>query len=181
MNKMIIVNVIAVTDTHTRVDFEKIRREPYARYDPQKYGGRVAYVQTKTMYGKVSVFNSGKLISIGTKSVKQANKDLITVMNILDCQKIGKIPPAQVANIVFSVDLGKNLDLERIATEIHEAIYEPEQFPAIILKLKKYGKASVLIFSSGKIIINGVTSVEKGEMVLEEIQKIIANMFEGET
>ena len=181
MNRIKIVNVIAVTDTRMKVDFERLRQAPFVHYDPKKYGGRVAYVKTKTMYGKVSVFNSGKLISIGTKSVKQANEDLAVVVDILGnhANQGQEMPAVQVANIVFSADIGKELDLEKIAAEIHEAIYEPEQFPAIILKIKKHGQASALIFSSGKIIINGVKSAEKGEIVLDEIQKMITQMLDG--
>jgi len=162
--------VIAVTDANMRIDFLKLAKNPSVHYDPGKYGGRVAYLKTKFMNGKVSVFNSGKLISVGAKSPKQAEEDLTIAINIIGESNVHQTPPVQIANIVFSVDLGMNLDLEKIATDIHEAIYEPEQFPAIILRFKDYGKASALIFSSGKIIINGVTSQEKAELFLNQIR-----------
>jgi len=79
----------------------------------------------------------------------------------------------RIANIVFSVDVGKNIDLEKIASEIPGAIYEPEQFPAVILKLQDSDPATSLLFASGKIIINGVKSEDAGEIVLEQISRII--------
>jgi len=37
-------------------------------YDLGKYGGGVAYLKASGMNGKVTVFSSGRLISVGTRS-----------------------------------------------------------------------------------------------------------------
>jgi len=47
--------------------------------------------------------------------------------------------------------------MERIL-ETTKAIYEPEQFPGAILRLKEPFKTSMLIFASGKVVITGLKS-----------------------
>jgi TATA-box binding protein (TBP) (component of TFIID and TFIIIB) len=170
-----IVNVIAVSDIGIKVDLVNLPIDPQVFYNPQKYGGRVAYIKTKTMHRKVSVFNSGKMISVGTKSVEQSDEDLKVATYVLKnlLKENLQMAPMRIANIVFSVDIEKNIDLERIASEIPGAIYEPEQFPAVILKLQVSDPATSLLFASGKIIINGVKSEDAAEIVFEQINRAI--------
>ena len=63
-----IVNVVATADLAQRVDIQEIAEIPYTIHDSEIYGGRVTYLKTPQMYGKVTIFPSGKLISVGTKS-----------------------------------------------------------------------------------------------------------------
>lgn len=71
----------------------------------------------------------------------------------------------KVQNIVATADLLYPIDLEKvlrnpIKTQEAHAIYEPEQFPAIILKLKtsEDRNPTILIFSTGKLVCVGLTN-----------------------
>lgn len=67
-----IVNVVATGDTEQPVDIVELGKFRWGLYDQEIYGGRVAYVKDASMTGRVTVFPSGKLISVGTPSIPQA-------------------------------------------------------------------------------------------------------------
>ena len=168
-----IVNVVATADLKQKVNLMEISKLPHTIHDPEIYGGRVAYLKTPEMHGKVTIFPSGKLISVGTKSPLQAQEDLEKTHETLS--EHGLIKPTKITmnlrNLVALLNLQKTIDLETLANEQH-VIYEPEQFPGAILKTTT-PKATYLIFASGKIVIPGTRSLEE----LKEAAKIITNIL----
>ncbi len=80
MPELEIGNVVGTADLRQQVDLVEISQLPYTIFDQEIYGGRVAYLKTPAMHGKVTIFPSGKLISVGSKSAEEAQQDLdITV------------------------------------------------------------------------------------------------------
>ena len=160
--KTSVVNVVATATLDCCVDLESLKEffPQEVLHDPEIYGGRVAYFKSKKMQGKVSIFSSGKMISVGTKSQEKANQELVLVASHLERKGIAKIKStAKIQNIVVTADLGfePRLDLiERI--EGAQIIYEPDQFPGAIISffLSEKSKATILLFSSGKIICMGL-------------------------
>ncbi|MCK5605758.1 TATA-box-binding protein, partial [Candidatus Pacearchaeota archaeon] len=68
---------------------------------------------------------------------------------------------AEVQNVVASVDLRCKIKLERAASRLPgdvQVSYIPEQFPGVVVKIKK-PKVSILVFSSGKLVVTGAKSV----------------------
>ena len=63
-----------------------------------------------------------------------------------------------IQNIVASVDFGGNIDLEEAARKLSNSMYEPEQFPGLIYRMKE-PKSVILIFSTGKLVCTG-TKIE---------------------
>ena len=76
---------------------------------------------------------------------------------------------AHIVNIVVSSDLEVRIPLEKMAAELPNTEYNPEQFPGLVLRIKD-PKTSALVFNSGKIVCTGARSMEKVEA---SIQKII--------
>ena len=170
-----IVNVVATGDLKQRVDIKVIAKLPHMIHDSKIYGGRVTYLKTPTMYGKVTIFPSGKLISIGTKSPEQAQLDLETTVAIL--VEEGFIEPLEIQantrNLVAVASFDNISSLEEIASYTG-AIYEPEQFPGAILK-SSTTNATYLIFQSGKIVISGTSSIEELEKSYKYIIELLAS------
>jgi len=117
------------------------------------------------MEGKVSIFPSGKMISIGTKSVDKAIKELKFVAKTLNTSL--KTTP-KIQSIVATADLSASIDLQSFLNQIQKekqfhAIYEPEQFPEAIKKFEvvQGTTATVLLFSSGKLVRVGLTRTPK--------------------
>ena len=171
-----IVNVVSTLDIGQEVDLPMLNRFTGWSYDPQKYNGKVAYVKSARMRGKVSLFSSGKMISYGTKSEEDSFRDLQLVTRFLGGSKLihDFLGSPTVRNIVASVYLGNKIDLERIVSRNSSFIYEPEIFPGAIYRPKSLNGISILLFASGKAVIAGArnqldikTSIEKVISLLE--------------
>jgi transcription initiation factor TFIID TATA-box-binding protein len=78
-----------------------------------------------------------------------------------------------IANIVALVHLEKELDLETILNSVPRAIYEPEQFPGLMLRLAAPTNATVLLFSSGKAIITGLRSEQSAQVACDELFSLV--------
>jgi transcription initiation factor TFIID TATA-box-binding protein len=82
---------------------------------------------------------------------------------------------SETQNVVVSASIDTDLPLERLATKLDRAEYNPEQFPGLIFKIDN-PTASSLLFSSGKIICTGTKSITEAKKALkrivEELQKV---------
>ena len=111
---MRIVNVVATAALGQEVDLEELGKLREFLHDSDIYGGRVAYLKSNVM-GKVSIFASGKMIGVGTKSENQAISQLECARDLL--VKKGFIKPVilkpKIVNIVVTADFGLNIDLEK--------------------------------------------------------------------
>lgn len=166
--------MVATAELGQSVDLAQVSQLRDTIFDHEIYGGRVAYLKKSGMYGKVTIFPSGKLISIGTRSPSDAEADLQEVADTLHYEGLIKSVKVEVRlrNIV-AVLVTKPLDLEEVAL-ITRAIYEPEQFPAAILKTES-PKRTYLIFNSGKIVMPGVRSMAD----LDEAVRVITGLLDS--
>ena len=168
-----IVNVVATATLNQKLDLDELGKFTEILHDPEIYGGRVAYFKSPNMKGKVSIFASGKMISVGTKSEKEAASELECAKEFL--VKKGIATPTllkpKTQNIVVTVNFEESINLEELAKN-RKTIYEPEQFPGAILKIELYN-ATVLIFASGKAVVTGLKSSRQIKPVVQKIVSII--------
>ncbi|MFB6187039.1 MAG: hypothetical protein ABEI86_09270 [Halobacteriaceae archaeon] len=82
----------------------------------------------------------------------------------------------EITNIAVSGDLGTPLQLEKIAVNLRnkegDVEYEPEQFPAVIVKVED-PSATFLLFSTGKFSIQGIQNLEVIEPLINRIKDLI--------
>jgi transcription initiation factor TFIID TATA-box-binding protein len=160
--KISVVNVVATAALDRPVDLESLQESfPHeVVHDPKIYSGRTAYFKSDRMQGKVSIFSSGKMISVGTKSEEKAKQELALVASYLEDAGIAKLKsPAKIQNMVATADLGLEPKLDSIKPIGGvQVIYEPEQFPGAVIRftLAEETKATILLFSSGKIVCVGL-------------------------
>jgi TATA-box binding protein (TBP) (component of TFIID and TFIIIB) len=67
-----IVNLVANGDIKQPVDLLRLSELRGVDFNKDSYGGKVAYLKTEIMFRKVSIFSSGKLISVGFKNQDEA-------------------------------------------------------------------------------------------------------------
>jgi TATA-box binding protein (TBP) (component of TFIID and TFIIIB) len=174
MVKTKIVNVVATASICQKLVFYELRKRKEIFHDSDVYGGRVAYFKTEKMQGRVSIFASGKMISVGTKSETQAHHELELAARFLINEGFAKpielTPKTQ--NMVITADFEESLNLEKLS-EDSKAIYEPEQFPGGILRISDPYKATILIFASGKTVITGLRNSNHIKPVTEQLANII--------
>ncbi len=176
MVKSEVVNVIATASLNQKLDLDTIGLLGYVFHDEAVYGGHAAYFRSPEMKGTVSLFSSGKMISVGTSSELDAVRGLECARDYLvSCGIVRSVDlDPKIHNIVAVVDLEEPINLEILAIE-HSVVYEPEQFPGAILRIKTPFKASILFFNSGRIVITGVKSTRQVDATLDEILKIMPN------
>ena len=143
-------------------------------YNSKTYGGRVAYFKTRGVQGRVSLFDSGKMISIGTNNIERAFSELKLALKFLVNRKFIKninIHP-KIRNIVILADFGRTISIEELSEKAN-TIYEPEQFPGLILRVIEPHKATVLVFSSGKVVIAGLKEVAQISAVVQVLEGML--------
>jgi len=174
MVKSKIVNVVTTAALNQNVDLEVLGKFDDIIHDSDVYGGRVAYFKTTNMQGKVSIFSSGKMISIGTKSEEDAFQELEKAKKFLEQKNFINDVHLQpkTRNMVISVDFRNTINLEDLVYK-ERVIYEPEQFPGAILKIVEPYKATVLVFASGKAVIAGLTSSNQIDSIIETVKRLL--------
>lgn len=80
-----------------------------------------------------------------------------------------------VQNIVATASLGKPVTLTKLARSQSNTEYNPEQFPGLVLRIKK-PKSAVLVFSSGNLVCTGTKSVQQVKEVIEQVIKQLAKI-----
>ena len=155
-----IVNVVATTNVGQPIDLNALDTLPNIFYDPDVY--HCAYAKDRNMKGKVSIFATGKLISIGTKKERDAANDLKHAVMLL--KKAGLIKKTKIKielqNLVVMANLNKSINLTKLLSSVAGVIYEPEQFPGAIYKPDKSSSTTVLVFASGKLVLLGMKSTK---------------------
>jgi transcription initiation factor TFIID TATA-box-binding protein len=154
-----IQNIIVTANLQQTIDISSFNKYEHLSSDLRLYN--CGYVKNKFMIGRVSVFANGKMISAGTKSSEQAQKELKMASRILQVNNLSnpiKII-SQVRNIVARFNLEKSLPIEQLARILPKSMYEPEQFPGLIYRMQ--GSCVALLFASGKGILVGCKSLNE--------------------
>src|SRR3989344_7809073 len=84
--------------------------------------------------------------------------------------KITSHPKVKIENVVASASVDAEFDLDKIAAELPNAEYEPEQFPGLVLRLTE-PKVAVLVFSSGKMVCTGAKEPRIIKLAIEKTIK----------
>ena len=162
-------NVVCTASLEQAVDIRRMGNLPCGIYDEAIYGGRCGYVKMPDMKGRVTVFPSGKMISVGAISPNKAVKQLQNAKFYLAEQGLIqdiKIHPV-IRNIVATADTHNSIPINILSSKISGAVYDPETFPAMILK--GFSSCSFLIFASGKIVITGAKSLNELKTSLSDL------------
>ena len=150
-----IENIVATVILDRQLDLNLIEtRVQDVDYNPDTFPGLVYRLKRPKV--TALIFKSGKMVVTGAKSVNElvfAVKKIIKTLRDAGLEIPGK-PRTQIQNIVASANLHVRVDLETAAMELEGSMYEPEQFPGLIYRMKDPGVV-LLIFSSGKMVITG--------------------------
>jgi len=120
------------------------------------------------------IFSSGKIVCTGAKSIRKVREAINEIVKNIEKIKI-KIkvkPQIKVQNMVASGSIGMDLNLNKLAMELENTEYEPEQFPGLVYKLPNT-RATFLLFSNGKIVCTGTRSEDK---LHEAVRKLVKNL-----
>ena len=165
-----IENIVATVILNQTLDLNLIEtRVQEVEYNPDTFPGLVYRLENPKV--TALIFKSGKMVVTGAKSVRQlvyAVKKIIKTLRDAGLEIKG-IPKTQIQNIVASANLHAKVDLEQAAIALEGSMYEPEQFPGLIYRMRDPGVV-LLIFSSGKMVITGA----KREV---DVERAVVNIY----
>jgi len=150
-----IENVVASATLNQKIDLLPILKVfRNVEYKPKRFPGlvfRLKRPKTATL-----IFNSGKMVCTGAKSEKTAKSAIRKVVRELKNGGIVILNKQDITiqNIVASANLQGKVDLEFASDLLDNVMYEPEQFPGLIYRMRT-PKAVMLVFTSGKIVCTG--------------------------
>jgi transcription initiation factor TFIID TATA-box-binding protein len=80
----------------------------------------------------------------------------------------------KIENVVATVvvEITEKIDLNIIARKHADVEYNPERFPGLVMRILK-PKATILIFSTGKMVVTGLRKASEAGRVVEKVVKNI--------
>ncbi len=166
-----IENIVASAKVTDALDLPSIASHiEGAEYDKKRFPGVV--IRMKDPKIAALIFNSGKVVLTGAKSIESLDRGLDILGDLL--RNLGvEIPDEltyKVQNIVTSADLGSTINLNKIAVgfNLDKIEYEPEQFPGLVYRLDD-PKVVLLLFGSGKLIITGGKTTSDAQRAVARI------------
>ena len=174
-----IQNVVASFSlTPTPLDLEKIHYafKKESIWDEATFNYGVVVLRVKKPKMSFLIYQTGKVICTGAKSerdAEQSDEYLVTRLRKAGFN-VKKKTSAKIQNIVMTADMGMEVDIEKFLCNISaekgvQIKYEPEQFPAVIIKLPitRNDKATILLFGTGKLICVGLKDSKFSQKAIE--------------
>ncbi len=177
-NDFVITNMVASTSLGLELDlFSLATKIKEIEYEPEQFPG--AILKFKEPKASLLLFKNGKVVCVGCKSRTVIRKTIEKTIKLLTpyATKIlrKKRPVIDITNIVASAGLDMELDLYKVASQLDNVEYEPEQFPGAILKFTD-PKASLLLFKNGKIICAGAKTEDEIETTISKARKMLKKL-----
>jgi transcription initiation factor TFIID TATA-box-binding protein len=168
-----IENIVATVILDQEIDIDLLEIElPNHVYKPEQFPGVIFKIDRPR--ATALIFRSGKMVVTGTKSISQLIEAVKKIIRAVDriLAKYGSgirgKPRVQVQNIVAGGDLHAYVNLEKAAYYLEDCMYEPEQFPGLIHRMRN-PRVVLLIFSSGKMVITGAKEESEVEQAVKQI------------
>jgi transcription initiation factor TFIID TATA-box-binding protein len=162
-----VVNIVGSGTLNVELDLVAIENAIEAnttRYDPDTYPG--LYLNFTTDSPTITLYRTGSYHISGATTSDELH---ITHTRLLDTiENLGiKIDrdacedAFSIRNIVCTAEYPEHLNLNALAIGLglEHTEYEPEQFPGLVYRLDN-PPAVILLFSSGKLVITGTTSLD---------------------
>jgi transcription initiation factor TFIID TATA-box-binding protein len=159
--RVTIQNIVTTTSLEQDIPLVKLAETlPNTEYNPEQFPGLV--MRIKDPKTSALIFSSGKVVCTGAKSMKKVRESIKAIIkNISKIRiRITIEPVIKVQNMVASGAIGMDLNLNKLAMNLPNTEYEPEQFPGLVFKMNETG-ATFLLFSNGKIVCTGTKSEKK--------------------
>jgi len=169
-----IQNVVSSADIRQKLDLHEISKKiKKSRYDPEKFPGLVLKLDEPK--AALLLFSSGKFVCTGTKSVEESARAINAAIEVLKKHGIDvkRKPLIKAENIVASAKLHIKVDIEKLALELPNTLYEPEQFPGLIFRMKD-PDVVFLIFASGSLVCTGAKKESDVKRAVYKLRRILA-------
>jgi transcription initiation factor TFIID TATA-box-binding protein len=177
---MNVVNVVGGGRLGQEVDLNSVYEDVNSvktEYEPETYPALIFRLEEPE--ATVMLFTSGKYSLAGAgsrKEAEEANQGFLSILEPL----LGSFSDTnfEIRYMVCVADIDKELDLNQVVLTlgIDKIEYEPEQFPGVFYRPAEENWFAI-IFSSGKVVLNGEPNVDSLNMALERIKKDLSSLI----
>ena len=168
--KIEVQNIVAFVDLQTQLDLDRLELGLPGSYRRDRFPALIVKLKDPKM--SFLVFGNGKMNCTGANTIAKIEEGAVMLVDRLRGLgvEIGKDPEIKVTNVVSTVDLGLELNLDEIALNVDNAEYEPEQFPGLVYRPHDWlhdSSPSILVFGNGKLVVAGVRDVSEARLLVE--------------
>lgn len=160
-------NLVASLNFFVNFKLPEVARILGADYDPSNFPG--AIYRKREGYTFL-LFRNGKSVLAGVKSFDQMH-DAIDKFKAEAKEKLNisitKVD-IEIQNLVLSLDLHVEINLEHFVHEVYDSYYSPELFPGLTFKIYD-PPATFLVFSSGKCVLVGLKKVDDVDRAISKL------------
>ncbi len=168
---MKIVNVVAIATLDTTLDLPSIHEKLKGSSFPKNAHWLRMRLEDNTY---IAFYKSGKFLITQKNPDKLEKIADVVIRKLKEIGVNAEISKITIHNIVVTDSISLRISLENLIINLDskKASYEPEQFPALIYK--DYG-VSILLFSSGKMIVTGSKTVEIASEAIKKFSHLITS------
>ena len=126
-----------------------------------------------------------RVLIYGGKSTEEAKQHVETIINrVTEVGHNAELTEGpEITNMAVGGDFGTPLKLESLSIELSDqgvdVEYEPEQFPAVIIKLDTVS-VTFLLFSTGRFVIQGLRKFDDIEPAIAQVQHLLREVDHSE-
>ncbi|MBD3406794.1 MAG: hypothetical protein GF411_11825 [Candidatus Lokiarchaeota archaeon] len=172
-----LVNAVWSGNLRKRIDLDEIAASfpSRATFEVEKFPGM--RWKDKDDKNSLLVFASGKFIVnlyVEIEKVESVLQDFIKYYNSLYFirrESHLSMPDVELQNLVATGKIEKSLNLELLSLELENTVYEPEQYPGMVWRIRRYN-VTVILFGSGGFTITGAESESIIRQTLELIEEV---------
>jgi len=186
-----VVNIVASTRFATNIDLHELADHIGITFEPEQFPGMiwkmkehpVADGEPPLPKATILTFASGRSVVVGARKIEDAEAAFNIMRGHLETGNFEIWEgdhDVQVKNLVVVDHLNQDdLDLKSLSVYLPftHTEYEPEQFPGLIYRQDVNDSHAVcLIFSSGKCVITGCSSLEDAEIAAQRLRDLLETM-----
>jgi transcription initiation factor TFIID TATA-box-binding protein len=171
-------NIVAKLDLDVELDLHYLSSQfPNSSYEPEQYPSLIFRPENLPT---VLITNSGILLFTGADSMDSiisAHKEVSNQLENIGLSDTGEEREIEIQNLVATFELENEIDLNQVSIELglENIEYEPEQFAGLVYRIES--GPSVLIFSSGKVVIAGGKSTHEIRSAASTVREQLPSMF----
>lgn len=169
----VLQNVVSTVNLSCNLDLKSIAlKSRNSEYNPKRFAAVIMKIRDPK--ATALIFNSGKMVCTGTKSVIQSKTAAKKFAKIIE--KVGfpvKFKEFKIQNIVASCAMGFPIRLEGLQiAHKNFSHYEPEIFPGLVYRMIE-PKVVLLIFVTGKVVFTGAKTIDDIRKALDNIYPVL--------
>jgi transcription initiation factor TFIID TATA-box-binding protein len=173
-----IENIIFSANISDNLDIEYLAKNfSNSKYNINEFSGLI--IEYEEPKSAIFLFKNGKIICTGLKKIDEIDHILNTIIDDIEQHDISIFDDIniKIQNIVASSNLNEKLNLEFLKDniEFRDIIHNKEKIPYLEFTIPNL-KLNILLFESGKIILNNVNDLDNIKKALKIIEEKIVNI-----